>query len=285
MKNIELKSVLSKFSIITALFLSLLFTACNKEKQAETTPAPSPMVPGTTGNLEIYFDNRAGADALVFGTNYINANGDTMNFSMFNYFVSNFSLTKADGSSYTLAKDSCYFLVKHDVDSTRSIVLKNIPVGDYTSINFMIGVDSLKSASDISERTGVLDPAGAASGMYWAWNSGYIFVKAEGTSPQSSNADKKFKYHIGLFGGRTGAGGAATLNNLRTVRLPVPGAAIKIRNSGTTPEAHVKADIMELFKTPTTISINANSTVMANAFSANVADNYVDMFKIDHVHQ
>jgi hypothetical protein len=31
--------------------------------------------------------------------------------------------------------------------------------------------------------------------MFWSWNTGYIFIKAEGTAP--SNGDSDFRYHLG----------------------------------------------------------------------------------------
>lgn len=82
--------------------------------------------------------------------------------------------------------------------------LKNIPAGEYKEIRFLLGVDSLKSIAPASERTGVLDPADRWRWKsYRMWNSGYIFVKVEGTSPQapldSASNSNKFRYHIGLF--------------------------------------------------------------------------------------
>ncbi|MBK6997197.1 MAG: hypothetical protein IPH31_20615 [Lewinellaceae bacterium] len=155
------------------------------------------------GSVTFEFENRAGDDNLVFGTNYINANGDTMKFSQFDYFISNFVLVNSDGTEYTVPKDSCYFLCKHNDADSREVTINNIPAGDYKSLRFVIGVDSAKSVTDISARTGVLDPAAGASGMYWAWNSGYIFVKVEGTSPQAPlNAgagERIFQYHTGLL--------------------------------------------------------------------------------------
>ena len=70
-----------------------------------------------------------------------------------------------------------------DHEESQEVVLKNIPAGDYNQITFTIGVDSLRSTMDVSKRPGVLDPAQGHDGMYWTWNSGYIFFKMEGISP------------------------------------------------------------------------------------------------------
>lgn len=264
--------------LISGVFLlagfAVLFSNCKKDGEDLTG----------TGSITIEFDNKAGDASLVFGTDYTTAAGETVKFSTFNYFVSNFVLVKADGSEYVVPKDNCYFLCKHDDAESREITISGIPAGDYEEVKFMIGVDSLKSVSDISERQGTLDPAGAAAGMYWAWNSGYIFVKVEGTSPQAPlntfTGENTVQYHAGLFGGMT----SPTLNNLKTVTLHSHDEPAKVRRDKEAPEAHVFVDILEVFTSPTSISVAANPTSHGDAFSATIANNYVDMFKLDHVH-
>jgi hypothetical protein len=41
---------------------------------------------------------------------------------------------------------------------------------------------------------------------------------------------------------------------------------------------------MEMFKTPNAISVATKPVIMVDPASKNIADNYVDMFKIDHIH-
>ena len=67
----------------------------------------------------------------------------------------------------------------------------------------MPAVDSLRNTMSIDKWKGVLDPGGSMmeDGMYWAWESGFIFLKMEGTSSKASTANGKFYYHIGLYGG------------------------------------------------------------------------------------
>lgn len=263
---------ISIYSIIATIMLSYGLTSCSKTEDTLSG----------TGSISVEFDNQANGSTLVLGDNYTDEKGEVMKFSMFNYFVSNFSLVKADGTIFTLPKDSCYFLIKESGGANTEIVMNNIPAGDYTELRFIVGVDSAKSAAPISERMNDLDPAGNAAGMYWMWNSGYIFVKAEGTSPQApldtATSSNKFRYHIGLFGGYS----SPTINNIKTIQLKSTEVATVRTNIK--PNFHVTVDIMEMFKTPTTISVAANPTVMVTPFSANVANNYADMFKIHHVH-
>lgn len=233
------------------------------------------------GSVEIEFDNQAAGSSLIFGKNYTNTNGDTLQFSIFNYYISNVVLVKEDGTRYVVPKDASYFLCKHEDPTSRLITIPNVPAGDYTKLEFVVGVDSAKSVSPIAERTGVLDPATGASGHYWSWNSGYIFMKMEGTSPSAPAAGNyHFEYHIGLFGGKD----SPTLNNLKKINLSVPNEAAIVREGGDTPHFHVYVKPLEMFDTPTTVSIAAKPAAHGDPFSAVLANNYADMFEINHVH-
>jgi hypothetical protein len=257
---------------IIAISTATFFTACKKNT-----------VSGN-GSIKLEFENLANGNALNYNTDYTNDKGETMRFSKFKYYISNISFAKADGSIYTVPKDQSYFLVDQDVVSSQTITIPNVPAGDYNKVNFMIGVDSAKSTVSLVERTGVLDPVTGGADMYWDWNSGYIFVKAEGSCPQipadTNNPNKLFFYHIGMFGGMTGA----TPNNIKRVSLQEADKETATVRTNITPRFHLNVNIMEMFKTPTSVSIAQNNFVMVDEFSGTVANNYLDMFVIDHIH-
>jgi hypothetical protein len=257
------------FSLIV---MTASFSSCKKES---TNPGNGP--------LTLHFDNRAGVNGLVLGDTYLTAGGDTVQISKFNYYVSNIVFVKSDGSKYVVPKDSCYHLVKQSDANTYDLTLHNIPGGDYKGVNFIIGVDSLKSVSAISERTGDLDPAGAASDMYWTWNSGYIFFKLEGTSPSAPYDPmmgmSMFYYHIGGFGGYS----SSTINNIKSVSLTYSAEAAHV-GTGKNPEVHIYADALEAFKTPTPLLISQHPGVMFDPYSTTISANYADMFSISHIH-
>lgn len=233
------------------------------------------------GDITIEFDNRAGDESLDFNQPFTNAAGEQLTFSKFQYYVSNFVLVKADGSEHIVPKDSCYFLVSQSNAASRSITLKNIPAGEYTRVKFMLGVDSLKHTVDLSELTGVLDPAGVAADMFWDWNYGFIHMKIEGTSPSapydSMMGMSMFMYHIGGFGG-------ISVNNTRTFNLAIPNNEAAEVSKDHTPAVHIKADILQAFTSPTNLSVAATPAVHMPMSGAAIANNYLDMFVIDHVH-
>jgi hypothetical protein len=114
--------------------------------------------------------------------------------------------------------------------------------------------------------------------MYWSWNSGYIFFKMEGGSAASTQVNKIFQYHIGLFGGYA----TATLNNLKNISLDLTTRGVAKVKTGKSPNVHLLVDVLKMFNGATNVSIASNSVVMASPYSATVANNYQYMFQHDH---
>lgn len=265
-----------RFTIAIAA-LSLTFAACTKS--SDTAPE---FDPNDKGILEIKFDNIAGNANLQTGVNYTNAAGEQFNVDFLQYYISNIRLVREDGQEYVVPQDESYFLIKESEAASQVVSIPNVPAGNYSRIRFVIGVDSLRNTMDVSRRTGVLDVAGAGRGMYWSWNSGYIFVKMEGTSPQAitaSNATGRYRYHIGGFGGYS----SATINNIKTRTLDLGNDRARVRKN-TRPSVHVTVDVLRMFTGTANISLATNSTVMFSPFSTTVSANYVNMFQYDHVH-
>lgn len=257
---------MKKAHLLLLSFTILSFiTSCKKEE----TEGP--------GMVAIEFDNRAGSVDLELNTTwYKNANNDSMNFSLFKYYVSNFVFNKEDGSSYVVPKDSCYFLIDEADAASQEIEFDDIPAGKYVSVTFTIGVDSVKSTAPASQRTGVLDVISHAD-MYWTWNSGYIFVKTEGTFSQVSGSD--FMYHIGGFGGYS----SPTVNNLKTVTMDFPGAPVSF-GSNNHKHIHTFVDALKVVNGTTNISVPTTPVVMGGPNAPAIANNYKEMFEIDHIH-
>lgn len=259
---------------ILFVLLASAFIYATVNKDSVMTYAPT-----DEGKLDIEFKNMIGNTKIELNTgSYVNAVGEKFTVTLLNYYISNIKLTSTDGKEYAVPKDKSYFLIKEE-NPSQKITLENIPVGDYSQISFTIGIDSLKCASPIAERTGVLDPASAGAGMYWNWNSGYIFVKMEGACDVATSRDKKFRYHIGGFGGYE----SQTLNNIKNVQLKIPVAKVK-KDQSEPSRINIKCDASKVMNGSTNVSIAEKSTVMFAPFSVKIADNYADMFSVDNVH-
>jgi hypothetical protein len=264
------------FTLFSALSLGLLVMACSKKDD----PGSYSATDKNSVNLE--FDNRLGGQKLVLGqTTAKNGSGEDLTLTTFNYFISNVALTKEDGSVVKFPDQ--YFLVRQADPASLNATLKDVPAGNYKAVTFTIGVDSARSVSDVSKRTGVLDvAANPDDGMYWSWNSGYIFMKMEGTSPVvplRASGQRLFQLHVGGFGGMT----APAPNNLRTVTLPVGSELVTVRKD-IAPDIHLFVDALKVFDGTTKISLATTNSVHSPSLAGPIADNYKNMFVVDHVH-
>lgn len=262
---------------ILILLLAILAAGCSKDEKI--TPPGDNSIKST---LSVQFDNIMGERNLQLGTGvYTNALGEQFKVDLLKYYITNIKVKNAQGTEYTVPKDSSYFLVS-EADAASQFVKVRVPEGEYTSLTFILGVDSLSSVMDVKKRTGVLDPSGGMDeGMYWEWNMGYIFFKMEGTSdlaPADPSGRHKFRYHIGGFGGYS----APTINNIKSVTIDLTKAGVAKVRTGREANVHLMVDVLKMFNGPTNVSIATYPTVMFSDFSTKIAENYSKMFYHDH---
>ncbi len=247
--------------------------------QSDSIPQQKAPVMST---LSVEFDNIVGGQQVQLNSGqYSNSKGESYTISLLQYYISNLVFIKADGSQYVVPQDSSYFLIK-EADPASRFARVLLPEGEYTGLQFVLGVDSVRSTKDISERKGVLDPSdGMDNGMYWGWNSGYIFFKMEGNSgaaPVDPSGKSKFRYHIGGFGGYT----APTLNNIKVIRMDLSKAGTAKVQEGHRSNIHIMVDVEKLFNGDEQLSIATHPTVMFSPYSVKIANNFPAMFRHDH---
>ncbi len=265
-----------KYTLFSIVVAASCLSSCKKDD------APTPAGDAAKATLSIQFDNIAGDRNLQLNTGvYTNAAGEKFSVERLKYYITNISAKRADGETFTVPKDSSYFLVSEE-DAASQFVKVKVPEGEYMSVSFILGVDSLSSVMDIRKRTGVLDPsAGMDDGMYWEWNMGYIFFKMEGTSdeaPADPSGRHNFRYHIGGFGGYS----APTLNNIKTITVDLTAGGVARVRQGREANVHLMVDILKMFNGATNVSIAAHPSVMFGDFSTIIANNYTQMFYHDH---
>ncbi|CAN5402794.1 hypothetical protein BH10BAC1_BH10BAC1_01990 [soil metagenome] len=216
------------------------------------------------GSLSIGFNHYVDNQVLKLDSaNYLNALGQSFTVSNFKYYIGNIHLTRKDGKD-SISTD--YFLINEDEALSKKIMLSGIPPGEYTSINFIIGVDSSHNCS--GAQSGALDPVKA---MFWTWNTGYIFMKLEGKSSASSAIGKIFEYHIGGY--------KYPSNCIRIINLKFETPLIIEKGKQANTNIHVNA--AELLKAPTSIDFSKLPTVTDSKNATTIADNYIDMFTLE----
>jgi len=219
--------------------------------------------PPPNGKLLIHFENYVD-DALLKldSATYKNSLGQTYKVTMFKYYVGNFHLMNLAGKEFVSAG---YFLINQDDESSMQIKLDNIPEGKYTSVSFTLGVDSADNCS--GAQSGALDPV---NGMFWAWNSGYIFLKMEGISSVSNSTGKRLEFHIGGY--------KEPNNCIRKIQLKFNNP-LKI-GEGNTGVVEIKADVNHLFSDPDPVDFSKLSSVTDFHNAKAIADKYSTMFSI-----
>ena len=222
--------------------------------------------PAATGSVRLQFSHVVGNQPLrLNSTEYTNAAGEPFRAKMFKYYVSNIRLLRTDGTEFV--EPESYHLVDEADANSKTITVADVPAGDYFAVRFVLGVDSVRNFS--GAQTGALDPL---NGMLWDWNTGYIFVKFEGTAVASPEPDDAIVYHIGGF---------KNPNNIRTVSPPLNGklAVAGARITG----LNYRVDVAQLFAAPNRIEFAKTPTLMFDPRTAQMADNCANMFLVTSI--
>jgi hypothetical protein len=256
--------IVMRLILVVSIF-ALAFTSCKKDKEDEN-PDPDP----TSGTVVMKFDHRWGNTFAPFAMNESlthPATSEIINFQTLNYYISNVKLQREDGSWWI--QDESYHLVKVAANATtQEISLSNVPLANYTGIEFTIGVDSTRNVS--GAQSGALS---TSHGMFWSWNTGYIFIKAEGTSPDSPTGG--FSYHIGGFRESNNT------NAIRTNALNFGGETLGVTGTNH-PKIHLFVNAARFWHGG--ISLEDIHTVhMPGANAITLADNFKEAFVIDHI--
>jgi hypothetical protein len=281
-----MKTIYKNLKIMLFGAMTFLMASCSKKDDV----APD-FQEGNLAPFSVEFDNIVGERTFAInnaGALYTNSAGEKFSISMLQYFISNIKVATAEGKTYSVNPDSSYFLIKGADKATRFAKV-SVPEGDYTQLTFTLGVDSLRSTMGVDKRTGVLDPATGGGhdggGMYWGWNSGYIFFKFEGSSSVISDdvkgdptGKKQFRYHIGGFGGYS----APTINNIKTITIDLTTAGIARVRKDRQSNVHLFVDVMKVFNGKNSFKIAEHPNVMFSDYSVKIAGNLAEMFRHDH---
>jgi|GEM_PF-6198582 len=189
------------YHIYISIFFGLFFSACSDSDNMDTVTEQ--------GTITISMENKFVNESITLSDEYTSANGDKVNFTRFEYIISNVTLIDNTGASY-LIPNSYYIMGQRNAASAirEDIEIKDIPVGMYTGIKFSVGVDPTTNANTDTYEKGDLQ---AGIGMDWGWASGYKFIRWDGTYfNDNENNDINFSLHVG------------TDDNFRTVELTFP---------------------------------------------------------------
>jgi hypothetical protein len=258
------------------LFITLIsLFSCKKQEEL-------PILPEIKGEFILKMDSRVGNQELLLGTNeYINAAGDSFTVKTFDFFISNIKLRNTQGNWHTLPQEKSYFLIQETDTKSQLLKFTDIPLGDYDAVEFVLGIDSSRSAQTAQHANVPALAKGQAQGMFWNENQGFMFVKFAGTTYKSTHPIQDFKYQIGGFGGIS----PKTMNNTKKIQVVFSdGETVGVREGqARTSSAHIVVDLLNIMRSPTKISLIEHGYVDFDPFSIKVANNCGQMFRFDHV--
>lgn len=250
------------FVLPMLVLIVISISSCQKEVKNENK--------GQETNLTIRFKPVVQYDSVRMyfdTTTYTNVWNESFVVTNFKFYIRGIRLSNtATGKAFEIAADK-YFLVDFR-DSLSTLVKVGMVPSTYNRLSFIVGIDSTRNVS--GAQTDALDPA---KGMFWAWSTGYIFAKFEGTSPSAVTPGNRFNYHIGGF--KTGE------NVNKEIQLLFPyGTAVNMQD-GKSSTIEVTADAYDWFSTPHDIKLSKlNSIMMPGTDAMMVADNYSKMFTV-----
>ncbi len=252
--------------LLPALILLISLGGCRKKD----LPIPDSNTPPVSkGVINIKVENFVGERALVVGDTsiYTLPNGNKFSVSLYNYYLTNFVFIDDSGNRY--AEKESYHLTKGDSAHTLEFKIKDVPPGNYTTIEFLIGVDSVRNFS--GAQVGALDPI---NHMIWSWNSGYIMAKMEGEIENSLLVNNFLSYHIAGFKGE--------YNVIKKIRLSLPSNA-RVQASKE-PSIILRSDLATWFAAPNFPGFAALQSVGSEGPEAlKIAQNYSKMMSVSKV--
>jgi hypothetical protein len=246
--------------------------------------------PSVRHPLMIRFRNCVGNRPLALtGELYSNSFGESFSVQQFKYYVS--AVRVGDGGDrgwageegsegvdrgHTDEGEGSEVILKEahlvdEGDSSSLVLHLSTDLADVRTISFVVGVDSLANTGGV--QGGDLDPM---LGMFWTWNTGYIYARLEGESDSAHSPAHRFTWDIGGYKDPS--------NALRTVTLALGGA----RGDGARDDGAmggeviwITADVLKWFDGKSPVHL-AGSPIchQPGALAMRIADNYSTMFSV-----
>lgn len=168
-----MKKLLERILICIAAAGIVSLSSCDDGKNGSEDNTFKGLKFTSAGTINLSLEHMFGNKALAYSPDsFFTQAGDTLKVLQVAYYISNITLEKTSGEKINLGT---YHLIDEGAPATKMLSIANVPAGTYSKISFMLGVDSVRNHTGVQE--GALDPA---YGMFWTWNTGYIFFRLKG---------------------------------------------------------------------------------------------------------
>jgi hypothetical protein len=181
-------------------YILIAFTACtlwlSACKNTVTQEDPETEVP-SSGQFNLRMDAKWGNEDFVIEQVYLDTYGNRIRVDQFLSYVSQIILIHENGSE-VLLKD--FYLANFENDVELPF---DVPSGRYTGLKLGLGIPAAYNKHEDPAQYPSSHPLSVAGsqGMFWYWNTGYIFTKFEGKIDTTGTPDAElldsFLFHIG----------------------------------------------------------------------------------------
>jgi hypothetical protein len=167
--------------------LPLVFSSCT-EDAVDRGPAA----------LVLDFNTRWGGGDFQVQEVYTDQFGNRIRVDNFKSYVSMVKLFRSDGTEVLLED---FYLI--DFKNDNRYTFNQVPEGSYNGMQFYLGVPPAYNKDQDPAQYPSSHPLSVAGsqGMFWHWNTGYIFTKFEGkadtTGTEGADLLHSFSFHVG----------------------------------------------------------------------------------------
>lgn len=186
-----------------SLALLVFFAFGCKEESSTVTPPPT--TTDETVLFKIRIEGTFGTTPFALNQAYPTVSGDTVRFTMAKFYLSEVCVIDTLGraipvrvvdtlSTATIDNQTVTLLDYATAQNGAFELTLRAKPGLYRGMKFNVGVPFELNHRDASV---LPKPLNIDQGMFWVWNTGYIFHRLEGKF-DSSGVQKDFLYHIGL---------------------------------------------------------------------------------------
>ena len=182
------KKAMKIISYLNLIILSFLLIGSSCKKNDEP-------IEDQSGRLNFYFTHVVAEEEVYYDTiRYQNAAGNPFMVSEIQYFISDVTLHKGDGSKVLIDAWKNMHYVDSDLSDTWQWKMKDsIPPGIYDSITFTFGITEEKNHSLMF----VNQPE---SNMFWPeyLGGGYHYLKLNGKWKDTNDVIRPYNFHMGI---------------------------------------------------------------------------------------
>ena len=175
--------------------------------------------------VEIKVNLRVGDRPLQWGQTYQTPQGQRYQIDLLKFYISEVALVRPDGREVRADGLALAEFKRDGPTQGVSVMRLDVPAGQYRGLRFNVGVP--RELNHLDAGTQQL-PLGVNSGMYWAWNPGYIFYRLEGIAALPEG-NQKWVIHMGTDTFRI----PVRLHDLQTRRVQInipPGGGVIVLN-------------------------------------------------------